>query len=112
MPAFKRNWDVAKQSASQVFKKDARAAMEALRGRILDEKCRSGRARQTSSGRWLARPAYSDTASNAEKRLIRSNRLRRTFANPAKAGSDALRPNTKKNLKRSPKRGKTSGLGV
>ncbi|MBY2924737.1 Ti-type conjugative transfer relaxase TraA, partial [Rhizobium leguminosarum] len=36
MPAFERDWAAAKQLASQVFK-DAPAAMEALRGRILDE---------------------------------------------------------------------------
>ncbi len=35
MPAFERDWDAAKQLAPKVFK-DARAAMEALRGRILD----------------------------------------------------------------------------
>ncbi|TBC89009.1 Ti-type conjugative transfer relaxase TraA [Rhizobium ruizarguesonis] len=34
--AFERDWQAAKQLAPQVFK-DARAAMEALRGRILDE---------------------------------------------------------------------------
>ncbi|MGR9215178.1 Ti-type conjugative transfer relaxase TraA (plasmid) [Rhizobium leguminosarum] len=36
MPAFERDWDVAKQLARQLFK-DARAAMETLRGRILNE---------------------------------------------------------------------------
>ncbi|XUR33347.1 BID domain-containing protein (plasmid) [Rhizobium leguminosarum bv. trifolii] len=36
MPAFERDWAAAKQLAPQVFK-DAPAAMEALRGRILDE---------------------------------------------------------------------------
>ncbi|TAV44600.1 Ti-type conjugative transfer relaxase TraA [Rhizobium leguminosarum] len=36
MPAFERDWDAAKQLAPQVFK-DAPAAMDVLRGRILDE---------------------------------------------------------------------------
>ncbi|ACS59848.1 Ti-type conjugative transfer relaxase TraA (plasmid) [Rhizobium leguminosarum bv. trifolii WSM1325] len=36
MPAFERDWEAAKQLAPQVFK-DARAAMDVLRGRILDE---------------------------------------------------------------------------
>ncbi|TBF88307.1 Ti-type conjugative transfer relaxase TraA (plasmid) [Rhizobium leguminosarum] len=36
MPAFDRDWEAAKQLAPQVFK-DARAAMDVLRGRILDE---------------------------------------------------------------------------
>ncbi|TAT94682.1 Ti-type conjugative transfer relaxase TraA [Rhizobium ruizarguesonis] len=36
MPAFERDWEAAKQLAPQLFK-DAPAAMEALRGRILDE---------------------------------------------------------------------------
>ncbi|MBY3000619.1 Ti-type conjugative transfer relaxase TraA [Rhizobium leguminosarum] len=36
MPAFDRDWEAAKQLASQVFK-DAPAAMDVLRGRILDE---------------------------------------------------------------------------
>ncbi|MGO8649790.1 Ti-type conjugative transfer relaxase TraA (plasmid) [Rhizobium ruizarguesonis] len=36
MPAFDRDWEVAKQLAPQLFK-DAPAAMEALRGRILNE---------------------------------------------------------------------------
>ncbi|NEJ20684.1 Ti-type conjugative transfer relaxase TraA [Rhizobium leguminosarum] len=36
MPAFERDWEAAKQLAPQVFK-DAPAAMDVLRGRILDE---------------------------------------------------------------------------
>ncbi|MGO7345682.1 BID domain-containing protein, partial [Rhizobium johnstonii] len=36
MPAFERDWAAAKQLAPHVFK-DARAAMDVLRGRILDE---------------------------------------------------------------------------
>ncbi|RWY83689.1 Ti-type conjugative transfer relaxase TraA, partial [Rhizobium leguminosarum] len=36
MPAFERDWDAARQLAPQVFK-DAPAAMDVLRGRILDE---------------------------------------------------------------------------
>ncbi|RWY71376.1 Ti-type conjugative transfer relaxase TraA [Rhizobium sp. WSM1325] len=36
MPAFERDWDAAKQLAPQVFN-DAPAAMDVLRGRILDE---------------------------------------------------------------------------
>ncbi|NEJ07465.1 AAA family ATPase, partial [Rhizobium leguminosarum] len=36
MPAFERDWEAAKQLAPQLFK-DAPAAMEVLRGRILDE---------------------------------------------------------------------------
>ncbi|TBD12758.1 Ti-type conjugative transfer relaxase TraA [Rhizobium ruizarguesonis] len=36
MPAFERDWEAAKQLAPQLFK-DAPAAMEALRGRILNE---------------------------------------------------------------------------
>ncbi|MGB8289357.1 MAG: BID domain-containing protein, partial [Rhizobium ruizarguesonis] len=36
MPAFDRDWEAAKQLAPQLFK-DAPAAMEVLRGRILDE---------------------------------------------------------------------------
>ncbi|MGO7474979.1 BID domain-containing protein, partial [Rhizobium johnstonii] len=36
MPAFERDWEAAKQLAPHVFK-DARAAMDVLRGRILDE---------------------------------------------------------------------------
>ncbi|NEK34401.1 Ti-type conjugative transfer relaxase TraA [Rhizobium leguminosarum] len=36
MPAFDRDWEAAKQLSPQVFK-DARAAMDVLRGRILDK---------------------------------------------------------------------------